>query len=132
MDIAFQARTDLTCVRYMDDFLFLSDRRWPVRRARKTLYEYFETAGFECHPDKTQAGSIGRGFDWLGVWFTDNGATGIAPRAQENHRLRRLRPEVQSRRSGLSEADVQSRVQLYERRWMTWAESQLFAAGINT
>ncbi|EPB4371632.1 hypothetical protein ACRPLT_004378 [Citrobacter freundii] len=87
----------------MDDFLFLSDRRWPVRRARNRLYDYFDLTGFDCHPDKTQAGNISQGFDWLGVWFTDNGAAGIAPRAKENHRQRCLRLYEQARRAGLSD-----------------------------
>ncbi|EIV4812171.1 transposase [Salmonella enterica] len=129
VDTAFAGRDDLHYVRYMDDFLFLSDRRWPVRRAKKQLYEYFGQAGFECHPDKTQTGNVSRGFDWLGVWFTDDGASGIAPRATENHRLRCLRLDEQARRAGLSVREAQARVQQYERRWNIWAESQLFAAG---
>lgn len=35
VDIAFSGRGDIRYVRYMDDFLFLSDRRWPVRWAQK-------------------------------------------------------------------------------------------------
>ncbi|MEG1348143.1 MAG: reverse transcriptase domain-containing protein [Hafnia sp.] len=131
VDIEFSGRRDIRYVRYMDDFLFLSDRRWPVRRAQKQLYTFFNLTGFECHPDKTQHGKISQGFDWLGVWFTDNGATGIAPRANENHRLRRLRLIEQSRRAGLTEPEINERVQLYDRRWLTWAESMLSAAGLN-
>ncbi|WP_245248668.1 hypothetical protein [Yokenella regensburgei] len=116
----------------MDDILFLSDRRWPVRRAQKQLYTFFDLTGFECHPDKTQHGKITQGFDWLGVWFTNNVATGIAPRAKENHRLRRLLLIEQSRRAGLPGGEISKRVQLYDRQWMTWAESQLSAAGLNT
>jgi hypothetical protein len=54
-------------VHYMDDFLFLSERRWPVRRGRKQLYEFFALGGFEYHPDKTQMGRVENGFDWLGA-----------------------------------------------------------------
>lgn len=123
-------RDDIEYVRYMDDFLFLSDRRWPVRHAQKRLYDYFDLTGFDCHPDKKQAGKISRGFDWPGVWFTDNGATGIAPRAKENHRQRCLRL-YEARRAGLSDREAQKRVQQYQRRWMIWAESQLSAANFN-
>lgn len=137
MDVSFSERNDIFYSRYMDDFLFLSARRWPVRRAQKQLYEFFDSTGFECHPDKTQIGKISRGFDWLGIWFTSDGATGIAPRATENHRLRRLRLEEQARRSGRSRQETEMRVQMYERRWNIWAESQLSAAneknnGLNT
>lgn len=53
---------------------------WLIRNA----IPFFNLTGFECHPDKAQPGKIPQGFDWPGVWFTDNGATGIAPRAKEN------------------------------------------------
>lgn len=66
VDIAFSGRSDIRYVRYMDDFLFLSDRRWPVRRAQKQLYTFFDLTAFECHPDKTRHGKIAQGFDWLG------------------------------------------------------------------
>ncbi|ECV2306859.1 transposase [Salmonella enterica subsp. enterica serovar Javiana] len=107
--------------RYMDDFLILSDRRWPVRRARELLYEHFDINEFSAHPDKTQVGKTEKGFDWLGVWFTARGAEGIAPRALENHRCRRLRLEEQLRRRGLSESAIVERVQRYEQRWNIWA-----------
>ncbi|MEE7414664.1 reverse transcriptase domain-containing protein [Escherichia marmotae] len=89
----FDIQEDIYYVRYMDDFLFLSTRRWPLRRAIRQLHVYFENTGFECHPDKIQVGRTERGFDWLGVWFDATGLAGIAPRAKENHRARRLRLE---------------------------------------
>lgn len=66
----------------------------------RRLNNYFEDTGFECHPDKTQIGRTERGFNWLGVWFDATGPTGIAHRAKENHRARRLRLEEQVRRRG--------------------------------
>jgi hypothetical protein len=70
-------------------------------------------------------GRTERGFDWLGVWFDATGPTGIAPRAKENHRARRLRLEEQARWKGLSEKTVRLRVQQYEARWALWAERQI-------
>ena len=128
VDSAFSRQEDIYYVRYMDDFLFLSTRRWPLRRAVRRLHDYFEDTGFECHPDKTQVGRTERGFDWLGVWFDATGPTGISPRAKENHRARRLRLEEQARRRGLSEEAVCLRVQQYEARWKKWAERQLASA----
>ncbi|HHQ6539698.1 TPA: reverse transcriptase domain-containing protein [Serratia fonticola] len=58
--------------RYMDDFLLLSPMRWPLRRAIAHLNGYLADDGFEKHPDKTQIGRIGKGFGWLGRWFTDD------------------------------------------------------------
>ncbi|HGB9753310.1 TPA: hypothetical protein ACIYX1_005005 [Escherichia coli] len=60
----------------MDDFLFLSQRHWPVRRAISRLHQYFDNTGFECHPDKTTAGRVEKDFDWLGVWFDERGPSG--------------------------------------------------------
>ncbi|EBV5086370.1 transposase [Salmonella enterica subsp. enterica serovar Minnesota] len=128
VDSYFSHEEGISYVRYMDDFLFLSDRRWPVRRARMRLLEFFDAEEFECHADKTQCGRVARGFDWLGVWFTDQGATGIAPRALQNHRERRLRLEELSVRRGLRGAALEERMQRYDFRWKTWAEGQLRAA----
>ncbi|MBJ9214352.1 hypothetical protein I5481_20980 [Citrobacter freundii] len=128
VDSAFSRLEATYYVRYMDDFLFLSSRRWPLRRAVRRLHDYFEDTGFECPPDKTQGGRTERGFDWLGVWFDATGPTGIALRARENHRARRLRLEEQARKRELSEEAIRQRVQQYEARWSLWAERQLRAA----
>lgn len=130
VDSYFSGLREVMYARYMDDFIFLSERRWAVRRARSRLHDYFDLGGFEVHPDKTQVGKIEKGFDWLGVWFTEEGATGIAPRALENHRQRRLRLEEQARRRKLPEAEIAERVQRYERRWRVWAAGQLRSAGV--
>ncbi|MGN5575945.1 hypothetical protein VF709_24840, partial [Enterobacter sp. Lyrl_3] len=67
------------------------------------------------HPDKTQLGRTQKGFDWMGLWFTDKGITAFAPRATEKHRLkcrqlyehiRHLSPEAQA-----------ARMANYVRRW---------------
>lgn len=129
VDGGFERERGLFYVRYMDDFLFLSQRRWPVRRAIARLHQYFDSTGFECHPDKTMADRAEKGFDWLGVWFDERGPAGIAPRAMENHRTRCLRLEEQARRRGLSEEQTRARVQRYEARWEIWAGGLLKAAG---
>ncbi len=128
VDGSFERERGLYYVRYMDDFLFLSPRRWPVRRAIARLHAYFDDTGFACHPDKTMAGRVEKGFDWLGVWFDERGPAGIAPRALENHRVRCLRLEEQARRRGLPEDTIRMRVQQYETRWGIWADSVLRSA----
>lgn len=128
VDSAYSNDKELFYARYMDDFIFLSPRRWWVKRATKRLLHHFDLFGFSAHPDKTQMGKISKGFDWLGVWFTDNGAAGIAPRALTNHRTRRLRLEERARRQGLCEMAIAERVQEYEARWNIWARSMLNAA----
>lgn len=131
VDCHFTHEEGLFYVRYMDDFLFLSERRWPIRRSRTKLLDLMDQAGFVVHPDKTQVGYVSKGFDWLGVWFTDQGPTCIAPRALENHRLRQLRLEEQLRREGLNSAAIEERRQQYVKRWRQWAEERLTVGMIN-
>lgn len=65
--------------RYMDDFLILAPTRWSLRRAVRGLNRLMEEYGFTLHPDKTQLGYTARGFDWMGLWFTQGGMQSIAP-----------------------------------------------------
>ncbi|MDD1847320.1 transposase, partial [Aeromonas veronii] len=69
--------------RYMDDFIILAQRRWPLRKAVRDLNRFFNLSGFEQHPDKTYIGRVEHGFDWLGVQLCERGVTGISPRSWE-------------------------------------------------
>lgn len=127
VDNCFTARPGIFYTRYMDDFLFFTRTRHQLRACIKALYTFFDDGGFERHPDKTQTGRTGAGFDWLGIWFGSEGPA-IAPRAEENHRVRRGQLYERARRQGLSEAEAERRVQAYEARWNTWAQGMLKAA----
>lgn len=127
VDVCFSSCQEVFYVRYMDDFLVLTETRWALRRAIKQLNTLMALGGFNAHPDKTQIGRLDKGFDWLGVWFGAGGPD-LAPRALNNHRARRLRLYEQARLRGLDEAASQRRVQAYETRWTLWAESLLRAA----
>lgn len=59
VDSFFASEHELFYSRYMDDFLFLTRKRWPLRRAMKQLYGFFDMGGFERHPDKTRIGKMG-------------------------------------------------------------------------
>lgn len=131
VDAHFAANTEVFYVRYMDDFLLLSPRRWPLRRAIRQLHDFLQPGGFELHPDKTQLGRLEKGFDWLGLWFGPEGTT-IAPRALNNHRERCLRLYEQARRRGLSESAANERVRAYQARWEQWANSLQAARAIVT
>ncbi len=113
-------------VRYMDDFLLFTRTRWQLRRGIARLAAFFDHSGFERHPDKTQTGRIRHGFDWLGIWFAENGPA-IAPRALNNHRERRARLYEQARRQGQSHEAASGRVRAYDARWTSWAEGMLAA-----
>ncbi len=94
-------------VRYMDDFLLLAPTRWVLRRAVRDLKHALEDDGFTLHPDKTRLGYTERGFDWMGLWFTESGVQTFAPRAINKHReqcrrlyeqIRHLSPQAQAHR----------------------------------
>ena len=106
--------------------MLLTRTRWPLRRGIARLAEYFDTGGFERHPDKTQTGRSQNGFDWPGIGFGAEGAT-LSPRALNNHRERRARLFEQARRRGMTREGASERVRAYEARWTTWAEGMLAA-----
>ncbi|BEO41520.1 hypothetical protein SMQE13_08710 [Serratia marcescens] len=121
VDAEFASCREVFYVRSMDDFLLLSQTRWALRRAIRRLHQFMQPQGFTMHPDKTQLERLANGFDWLGIWFGPEGS-GIAPRALNNHRLRRLRLYEQARHRGLSESAARERVRAYEVRWNKWAQ----------
>lgn len=124
VDSFFSSQNELFYSRYMDDFLFLTRKRWPLKHAMKQLYVFFDMGGFERHPDKTRIGKIEQGFDWLGVWFTPTETT-IAPRALNNHTERCRQVYKRARLTGASHEEASQRVSEYKHRWGIWAASML-------
>ncbi|WP_439413251.1 reverse transcriptase domain-containing protein, partial [Enterobacter ludwigii] len=102
--------------RYMDDFILIATTRHKLRRAVKCLKQHLHELGFVLHPDKTQLGRIQKGFDWMGLWFTDKGISAFAPRATEKHRLK-CRQLYEQIRNLTPESQVQ-RMAAYRRRWL--------------
>lgn len=129
MDRYFSSQPGLWYVRYMDDFLLLTEKRWPLRRAIADLNRYMQLDGFERHPDKTQVGRLERGFDWCGVQFTAGQLPRISDRSLIKHRDRCRRLDEQLRARYLPNAEVIARVSAYQTRWTIWAERILSAAG---
>ncbi|WP_439413176.1 reverse transcriptase domain-containing protein, partial [Enterobacter ludwigii] len=102
--------------RYMDDFILITPTRHSLRRAIKTLKQLMHDYGFVLHPDKTQLGRTRKGFDWMGLWFTDKGITAFAPRVTEKHRLK-CRQLYEQIRNLTPESQAQ-RMAAYRRRWV--------------
>lgn len=125
MDRFFYENKDIFYVRYMDDFLVLAEKRWPLRRAIADLNGYLHTEGFERHPDKTQTGRLARGFDGCGIDFTAGQPVRISDRSMEKHRDRCRRLDEQLRAAGYGEEAIRGRVQAYVTRWQQWADSLL-------
>lgn len=125
VDSYFSTQENTFYARYMDDFLIFTPTRWKIRKAVRRLNAFFDLGGFEQHPDKTQLGRLEQGFDWLGVQFNAAGATGIAPRALNNHRERCRRLYEQARARRCNEYAARERVRAYVRRWNLWADRLL-------
>ncbi|SUC32114.1 Retron-type reverse transcriptase [Providencia rettgeri] len=122
MDTYF-AQKRVHYVRYMDDFVLLTQTRGQLRKAIRQLNQWFAAYGFTQHPDKTVIGRVAKGVDWMGAWLTDHGITGVAPRALDNHRTRcRQLYEQTSRLSVKQQAD---RVSQYRARWSQWVQCVL-------
>ena len=74
--------------RYMDDVIVLSTSRWKLRKAIKTVNQYFEKLKLKQHPDKTTIGRIKSGFDFLGYQFGQEKIK-VSKRTLQNH-IRRI------------------------------------------
>ncbi|EOI6844105.1 reverse transcriptase domain-containing protein [Salmonella enterica] len=114
-DRDFEQERRLRYVRYMDDFLIFAPERWHLRRAVRKLNGWLEKAGFEQHPEKTFIGRVAKGFDWMGFWFDEKGATSVAPRALNNG-LAKLRQLYDRTRHQPAEVQAE-RVAKYVSRW---------------
>jgi len=115
---------DFFYTRYMDDFLFLSTKRWPLRRAIAWLCEQFSADGFQRHPDKTTVGRIDKGFDWLGGWFSPDGCD-VSPRSRAAFQARLVERAQRHRRYHVSEHEIEVRLEAYKHRRLQWQQSFL-------
>jgi RNA-directed DNA polymerase len=107
-------------VRYMDDILIMSKRRWGLRRAIRQLNEIFNALGLEQHPDKTFIGRIDKGFDFLGYHFGRTGlqlaAKTIANAVEKMHRLYEQKQTAPEGAAALDD---------YLTRWVRWTTAGL-------
>jgi len=126
MDSHFEAccSADFFYSRYMDDFLFLSSRRWPLRRAISWLCAQFEVSGFCRHPEKTITGRTEQGFDWLGVWFSPDEYT-ISPRASAQFKARQEALRARYQQRNVPAQRLEEKLQMYRERWAIWREALL-------
>lgn len=124
IDDYFGRQSGVYYARYMDDFIIFTRTRWHLRRAVQKLNVFLSEYGFQQHPDKTFIGSIAKGFDWMGSWFTDKGRQSVAPRALSNLRdkLHRLYEQMRNK----PEVEKTLRMVTYLKRWLTWARFDAF------
>ncbi len=63
------AKTGLFYIRFMDDWVVLALTRWKLKRAIAAVNKTLNNLKLDKHPDKTFAGRISSGFDFLGYNF---------------------------------------------------------------
>ena len=113
-------RRDLFYVRYMDDVLILSKRRWTLRRAIKRLNSTFKALRLIKHPDKTFIGRIEKGFDFLGYHFSRAGLS-VAKETVQRF-VERATWLYEQERAESRETPLLGQ---YVRRWLGWARGGL-------
>jgi RNA-directed DNA polymerase len=114
---------DVFYVRYRDNVLIMSKRRWGLRKAIKRLNEIFSALGLEQHPDKTFIGRIEKGFDFLGYHFSRKGLR-LARKTLTNALEKWHRLYEQRKTAPESAVDPGA----YWRRWCSWATGGLDAS----
>lgn len=108
--------TGLFYVRFMDDWVVLSPRRWKLRRAVRIVNQTLAELKVEQHPDKTFIGRTQRGFAFLGFQMNAAGLTGVAAATVERFARRVHQLYEQGALACLDE---------YVRRWLVWVRSGL-------
>ena len=100
-------------VRYMDDLLFVSDKRWRIKRVIGKVLEMVTQLKQRLSKEKTAIGRARKGFDWLGFRF-DVVPVKVALKTILNHLNRKAR---------LLERGVSKRrIEQYGQRWLRWCE----------
>ena len=69
------AKLPVRYARFMDDWLIVADTHWKQRRAIRIMNEILEKLKVSKHPDKTDAGHVEKGIDFLGYRFCPEGLT---------------------------------------------------------
>jgi RNA-directed DNA polymerase len=60
---------DLHYIRYMDDYVICSSKRWHLKQAIATMYRILKQLKLEVHPDKRSIGRCSKGLDFLGYYL---------------------------------------------------------------
>ncbi|NER24469.1 MAG: hypothetical protein F6J96_27955 [Symploca sp. SIO1C2] len=105
-------------VRYQDDWVILAPTRWKLRKAIKATNQVMSELRVVKHPDKTVIGSVARGFDFLGYWFSPAGL-GIARKTVERM--------VENMRRLYELGAPYERIVAYFQRWCRWVKGGISA-----
>lgn len=105
---------DCAYVRYMDDWAILTKTRCSLRCMVKKMHGVIQALKFKLAKDKTFIGKIGRGFDFLGYRFSNEGIIGLAARTIQNF-LQRIAKLYEQNAGDL-------RISQYVRNWTAWVQ----------
>jgi len=90
-------------------------KHYVLRQVIRLTHKVLTQLKLTMHPDKTFLGRIKKGFDFLGVHFSDTPK--ISKTSQENHRVKLARRYAQGARVACIGA--------YKARWTSWCRSVL-------
>ncbi len=116
LDTALSGINGVTYIRFMDDFVAVTNSRWKLRRCIKVMYRVLDGLALRIASSKTYIGRVANGFDFLGYRIHPdkislskaaiaNLVAGIKTRFYEHHS-----PQA---------------VSDYLQRWKKWATSRL-------
>jgi len=89
---ALQENGSIFYIRFMDDFVILTKKRWQLRKAIKIMYSILSDLKLRLHPKKQGIGKVKKGFSFLGYTFQSKKKLKASKKAVDRfkERFRRL------------------------------------------
>ena len=111
MDRLFQ-KNKIVYIRYMDDYIILSSKRWHLKKAIAQMYQVLDQLKLSVHPDKKNIGRVTKGIDFLGYHLDSQKKLLPSPEALSRFSINFRRLYVQG-------ASIQ-RLWQYTEKWTSW------------
>ena len=134
LDDVFEKKTSCCYVRYMDDFIFMTNHKYVHRRYIRKINQMLNTIQLSTAFEKTYVGTIGSsGFDFLGYHFTKatvSVANITITRFEQKRTAKVHRWWNRFYESGLKgltklkgEKTLSESISLYEHNWRKWCNA---------
>ena len=118
-----EALSRLGCyIRYMDDWVLMVKTKHQLRKVVRVTHKILKSLKLKMHPAKTFIGRINKGFDFLGIHFSE--IPSLSAVSYERHRTKVAQRYAQ----GVSNACIGA----YLKRWTSWSVSVLKSCCIGT
>lgn len=120
LDDIMRSNKHIKYIRYMDDIVILTNSKYKLRSALKTIYHELNKLCLTLSKPKTYIGRVSKGFNFLGYKFSgkpDNTTLGIAKSTVDRmlEKLQRL----------YEQGADDNRIAEYLTRWQRWVNSGL-------